>query len=121
MSTIAIKRIYEEPVKADGYRMLIDRLWPRGVKKERAAIEEWNKEIAPSVELRKWFNHKAENFKRFSERYELELYAKPQDLERLLALAQHQKLTLLYVAKDEKINHALVLLNVLNKLKLKAK
>lgn len=114
MPTITIKRVYEAPTATDGYRMLVDRLWPRGLKKEKAALNEWNKQIAPSTALREWFGHKAENFKQFSERYKTELLSNPQELERLLAIAQKQNLTLLYAAKDEKLNQAQVLLEVLS-------
>lgn len=113
MHTITIKRIYEESTVTDGYRMLVDRLWPRGLTKEAAAINEWNKQIAPSAELRKWFGHKAEKFKQFSERYKAELLSNAQELQRLQTIAQKQNLTLLYAAKDEKINQAVVLLDVL--------
>lgn len=113
MHTITIKRIYEEPTATDEYRMLVDRLWPRGLTKEAAAINEWNKQIAPSAELRKWFCHEAEKFKQFSERYKEELLSNPQELQRLQDIAQKQNLTLLYAAKDEKINQAVVLLDVL--------
>lgn len=113
MKSIKIKRVYEEAADKDGYRMLIDRLWPRGLKKEIAAINEWNKDIAPSPELRKWFGHKPENFKRFAQLYRSELKNKPGELERINSIAEKQNLTLLYAAKDEKINNAIVLLDVL--------
>lgn len=110
-----IKRIYEAPLVEDGYRMLVDRLWPRGLKKANAAIDEWNKEIAPSTELRKWFGHKAGNLERFTEAYKIELSAKSAELKRIRFIAKTQNLTLLYAAKDEKINHARVLLEVLKR------
>ena len=113
MNKINIKRIYETPLVEDGYRMLVDRLWPRGLKKEDAAIDEWNKIIAPSTELRKWFGHKAENFERFTEAYKIELRAKLEELERIKSIAKTQNLTLLYAAKDKKINHARILLSVI--------
>jgi uncharacterized protein YeaO (DUF488 family) len=113
MYPIKIKRIYEAPEPEDGYRMLVDRLWPRGLKKEVAALDEWNKDIVPSTELRKWFSHKPENFERFSELYKIELAAKGDELKRVLALAETQNLTLLYAAKSTTINHARVLLEVL--------
>lgn len=115
MKNIKVKRIYETPLEEDGYRMLVDRLWPRGLKKEKAAIDEWNKTIAPSPELRVWFGHKPENFKKFSQLYEVELKSKSEELKRMNAIAKKQNLTLLYAAKDEKINHAIVLLNVLKR------
>lgn len=113
MKKIKIKRIYETPLVEDGFRMLVDRLWPRGLKKENAAIDEWNKIIAPSTELRKWFGHKYENFERFTEAYKIELKSKPEQLERIKSIAETQNLTLLYAAKDEKINHARILLSVI--------
>lgn len=113
MKSIKIKRIYETPLKEDGYRMLVDRLWARGLTKEKAAIDEWNKTIAPSPELRIWFGHKPENFERFSQLYTAELKNKPEELERINSIAKKQNLTLLYAAKDEKINHAVVLLRAL--------
>ena len=73
MQTIRIKRIYEKSSPDDGYRVLVDRLWPRGISKEVAHLDEWDKEIAPSAELRKWFYHKAERFDEFSLKYQLEL------------------------------------------------
>lgn len=113
MSSIKIKRIYEVPLHEDGYRMLVDRLWPRGLKKETAAIDEWNKDIAPSPELRMWFGHKPENFERFIQRYKTELKGKAGELERIASIAKNRDLTLLYAAKNEEINHAIVLLDVL--------
>lgn len=114
MNNMKIKRIYDAPLAADGYRMLVDKLWPRGVKKVDAALDEWNKTIAPSTALRQWFGHKPENFERFSAEYKLELEAKKEELQRILSLAQTQNLALLYAARDAKINHARVLLEVLN-------
>lgn len=104
-----IKRMYDEPTAGDGYRVLVDRLWPRGVSKERAQLDEWNKEIAPSPELRKWFDHKPERFKEFTARYQEEL-ARNSAVGVFLKNVQSQKfVTLLYGAKDPKINHAVVL------------
>ncbi len=104
MSSVKIKRIYEAPDKSDGYRMLIDRLWPRGVKKENAAIDEWNKDIASSSELREWFGHDPEKFKEFTARYTK------------AGIAKKQNLTLLYGAKDTEHNQAVVLQKVLSKM-----
>ncbi|MBS1626240.1 MAG: DUF488 domain-containing protein [Bacteroidetes bacterium] len=117
MKTITIKRIYEKPEPNDGYRVLVDRLWPRGVKKETAALNEWNKTIPPSPELRKWFNHQPELFTEFKRRYKEELKTKEEDLNRLKTIAGKQNVTLLYSAKDPKINQAIVLLEVLTKMK----
>ncbi|MFN8237521.1 MAG: DUF488 domain-containing protein [Chitinophagales bacterium] len=113
MKSIKIKRIYEKAEDDDGYRMFVDRLWARGLTKEKAAINEWNKIIAPSSELRKWFGHKPEKFNQFSQSYTAELKSKPQELSRINSIARKQNLTLLYAARDEKINHAIVLLDVL--------
>jgi len=115
MKQIQIKRIYEQPLAEDGYRMLVDRLWPRGIKKEVAKLDEWNKNLPPSVELRKWFDHKPERFKEFESKYRLELTKIKDELNRVRDITKHSNLTLLYGAKDPHINHAIVLLNVLMK------
>ncbi|MCC7050936.1 MAG: DUF488 domain-containing protein [Bacteroidia bacterium] len=117
MHNIKIKRIYDNPEVDDGYRILVDRLWPRGVTKERAHINEWNKEVAPSNDLRKWFAHKPENFIAFSSLYKRELQSKKEILKQINAIKKEQNITLLYAAKDPKINHAIVLATVLNTLK----
>lgn len=104
-----IKRIYEEPAVHDGYRVLVDRLWPRGVSKEAAQLDEWMKEITPSPVLRKWFDHDPDKFKEFKKRYENELAGKTETVEKLLDIAENQNVTLLYAAKDEIYNHAIVL------------
>ena len=117
MKQIIIKRIYEKPEQSDGYRVLVDRLWPRGIKKENAAINEWNKEIPPSSELRKWFNHTPELFTEFKKRYKEELKSKQEELKRLKNIAAKQNVTLLYSAKDSQMNQAVVLLEVLTKTK----
>lgn len=110
-----IKRIYETPEKRDGYRILIDRIWPRGISKEKAAIDEWLKEIAPSTELRKWFGHQPELYPEFKKRYKGELKNQTAELKRLKTLAKDGELTLLYSAKDKAHNQAVVLLEVLEK------
>lgn len=110
---IKIKRIYEPFSKADKYRVLVDRLWPRGIKKEDAHIDIWLKEVAPSAELRKWFNHEPEKWKQFSKKYKAELKSSAA-LDELKQLAQeHKSLTLLYAAKDEQHNNAVILQNIL--------
>ncbi|WP_445955740.1 DUF488 domain-containing protein [Yeosuana sp.] len=113
MYTIGIKRIYDEPSDKDGYRVLVDRLWPRGISKKDANLDEWNKEIAPSTELRKWFDHKAERFDEFTRLYREELMAKEEELNRLRTIAKKNDITLLYGAKNPKINHAVVLRDLL--------
>lgn len=105
---VKIKRIYLPPEPADGHRVLVDRLWPRGVKKEAAALDEWNKNVAPSPELRIWFGHDPAKFAQFSERYTTELQHNPAAAD-LRTAAKSQTVTLLYAAKDEQHNHAVVL------------
>ncbi len=115
MNNVKLKRIYDEPSSDDGYRMLVDRIWPRGVSKEDAKLDEWNKEIAPSTELRKWFDHKEERFKVFTQRYRNELKDKEDDLNELRKKAKNKTLCLLYAAKNPKLNQAVVLQDVLLK------
>lgn len=110
---IQIKRIYEDAAKDDGTRILVDRIWPRGVSKDDAHLDGWMKEIAPSTELRKWFGHKEELFPEFSKKYETELKNKPELVKELLDMADKKLLTLLYGAKDETHNQAVVLKNFL--------
>ena len=115
MKSISIKRVYDEPSENDGYRILVDKLWPRGVTKTRADLDEWNKEISPSTLLRKWFDHKPERFEEFSLKYKEELLLKEDELNRIRSIAKSEPVSLLYAAKDPKINHAIVLKNVLIK------
>jgi len=110
--SVTIKRAYEPAVRSDGSRILVDRLWPRGISKRKAALDGWMKEVAPSAALRKWFGHKPERFKDFAKRYRAELKGNPA-LEDLRALKG--KVTLVYGAKDPKINHAAVLAKVLKR------
>lgn len=107
--TVSIKRVYEKPDPADGYRILVDRLWPRGVSKEHAEVDEWLKEVGPSDELRSWFGHLPERFAEFEKRYRAELrtneaFAVLRDLAK-----RHRRVTLVYSAKDEEHNQAVVL------------
>jgi uncharacterized protein YeaO (DUF488 family) len=113
MATISIKRIYEEPAEADGMRILVDRLWPRGVSKEAAALDLWCKDIAPTPELRTWFDHREDRFVEFKKRYLLELRSNPVVPE-LLGDIGKRKATLLYGAHDENTNHAVVLAGYLD-------
>lgn len=109
-TAMKIKRIYDEPASTDGYRVLIDRMWPRGISKQEAAIDEWNKDVAPSPELRKWFNHEPEKFEEFKARYIAELKSRTEQINRLHSIASKGELTLLYGAKDTHNNQAVVLL-----------
>lgn len=111
---IKVKRVYEEPDDSDGYRILVDRLWPRGIKKENAKLDEWIKDIAPSNELRKWFAHKPELYPEFREKYLLELEVQQDTISRLKSIAQSKNLTLVYGAKDTEHNQAIVILELLN-------
>lgn len=113
MNPIVIKRIYEAVSENDGYRLLVDRIWPRGVSKEKAHLDEWNKNIAPSAALRKWFDHKEERLEGFTLKYKEELLNQTEELNRVREIAKNEPVTLLYAAKDTHINHALVLRNVL--------
>lgn len=114
---IKTKRIYEASSQADGFRILVDRLWPRGLKKEDANIGLWLKEVAPTDELRKWFHHEESNWPTFVARYQAELKA-TKALQQLKELAQaHQTITLLYGAKDEQHNQAIVLKQLLEAIK----
>jgi uncharacterized protein YeaO (DUF488 family) len=106
---IKIKRVYEQPGEDDGLRVLVDRLWPRGLTKEKAGVDLWLKEIAPSTELRKWFGHDPGKWKRFRGRYETELSHQGWLIQVLKRKAREGMVTLLYAARDEKHNEALVL------------
>jgi uncharacterized protein YeaO (DUF488 family) len=108
--SVAIKRAYEPPSPQDGTRILVDRLWPRGLAKAQAALDGWNKDVAPSTALRQWFGHKPERFQEFAKRYRAELKGNPA-LDALRALKG--KVTLVYGARDPKINHATLLAKIL--------
>ncbi|QAA82779.1 DUF488 family protein [Aequorivita sp. H23M31] len=114
---IKIKRIYEKAAKTDGTRILVDRIWPRGVSKEDAQLDDWIREIAPSTELRKWFNHEDERFNEFSKKYKTELKQHKDLMDSLLEKAKKKKLTLVYSAKNEIHNQAVVLREYLIELK----
>lgn len=112
-STIHIKRVYEAPAPDDGFRVLVDRLWPRGMTRERARVDAWPKEVAPSTALRLWFRHDPERWEEFRRRYKAELTDNPA-LDDLRALLRgHKRVTLLYGAKVTDHNHAIVLREVL--------
>jgi uncharacterized protein YeaO (DUF488 family) len=106
--SVAVKRVYERPDPDDGLRILTDRLWPRGLKKEDAKIDLWMKDVAPSTELRKWFGHDPEKWSEFQSRYRVELKGS-EALAELRKLSRQGKVTLVYGAKDEKHNNAQVL------------
>lgn len=117
---IRIKRVYEELGDDDGHRILIDRLWPRGISKENAHIDLWLKEIAPSTELRKWFNHDPEKWEEFKKLYRDELSQKKEMINQIKKLEQkHETVTLLFSAKDTEHANAKVLLEVLEEKKSK--
>src|SRR5579885_1378541 len=103
---IVIKRIYEPASASDGYRVLVDRLWPRGMSREKAKIDLWLKEVGPSNELRQWFNHDPAKFKEFSKKYEHELQTNPAFKELQSIVNQHATVTLLYSAHDPDHNQA---------------
>ena len=108
-----IKRVYEEPGRMDGTRILVDRLWPRGLTKERAQVDIWLKDIAPSTELRKWFSHDPDKWTEFQSRYRQELKSKVDLLAELKEKAAKGPITLLYGARDEAHNEAVVLQSLL--------
>lgn len=109
MTAFLLKRAYEAPAAEDGYRVLVDRLWPRGVSKERLQADLWARQLAPSTEARREFAHKAENFEAFKARYLAELDASDEAAACANELATHEVVTLLYGARDPQINHAVVL------------
>lgn len=106
---LRIKRVYEKPTKQDGKRILVDRLWPRGLTKEKADIDLWLKEIAPSTELRKWFGHDPAKWKEFRKQYQKELNNNKEQVSLLREQLKKGTVTLVYAAKDEEHNEALVL------------
>ncbi|MEM7193626.1 MAG: DUF488 family protein [Pseudomonadota bacterium] len=115
MTRIQVKRIYNPPSKSDGYRILVDRLWPRGLSKQNARLDQWFPEIAPSEELRKWFNHDADLWFEFKKRYFEELNRNSTHTQKLIELMQSQSetITLLYASKEESHNNAQALLSFL--------
>ncbi|MGH8263766.1 MAG: DUF488 domain-containing protein [Steroidobacteraceae bacterium] len=108
---IRVRRIYEKAAKSDGLRVLVDRLWPRGVRKETAALDDWARDLAPSPRLRQWFGHDPKRFAEFRRRYSAELAEKSEELNALARHATREPVTLLYGAKDPEVNHAIVLKN----------
>ena len=113
--SVALKRAYDEPAPSDGTRVLVERLWPRGISKERARIDMWLKDVAPSTELRKWFNHDPQKFQEFRRRYEKELKADAAQkaLAILHEIAKHGQLTLVFAARDTDHSNAAILREIL--------
>jgi uncharacterized protein YeaO (DUF488 family) len=112
---IQLKRVYEKPSRNDGLRVLVDRLWPRGLTKERAAVDLWLKEVAPSTELRKWFGHDPARWRQFEARYRKELSGKKDALKLLKQQSKQGAVTLLFGARDQEHNEAIVLKKVLER------
>lgn len=115
MNSLKIKRIYDPMDATDGYRILVDRIWPRGVSKENAHLDEWMKDIAPSTELRKWFNHEAEKADEFADLYKKELEQKSSELAHIQSLLESQNVTLLFAAKTAELSQAKVIVDYLKK------
>ena len=110
---VQLKRVYGKPSRKDGLQILVDRLWPRGLTKERAAVKLWLKDVAPSTELRKWFGHDAAKWKQFQVRYRKELGEKKATLDLLKQKAKEHTVTLVYGARNEQHNEAVVLKRIL--------
>ena len=110
---VKLKRVYDEPVTADGMRILVDRLWPRGVKKEAAAIDLWAKDLAPSTELRKWFGHDPARWAEFKRRYTTEVRQHAELLDKIRKLARRGTVTLIYAARDHEHNEAVIIQDML--------
>lgn len=111
---IKLKRIYEKPERGDGFRILVDRLWPRGLSKEKAALDLWFKDLAPSHELRKWFDHDPQKWPEFQKRYKKEIAGNREALKELRRIVKPRKnTTLLYAAKDEVHNEAVIIKSLL--------
>jgi len=108
--TILLKRAYEEPSEEDGFRILVDRIWPRGVSKDFAQIDFWAKEVTPTTSLRKWFSHDSLKWEEFKKKYSEELENRPDEVDEFLKILQkHKKVTFIYGAKDTKHTHAIIL------------
>jgi uncharacterized protein YeaO (DUF488 family) len=114
---IQIKRVYDKPDKADGLRLFVDRVWPRGLTKEQAQIDDWLKEIAPSTRLRKWFGHAPARWKEFKRRYAAELDDNREQVKQLAREARKRTVTLLFGAKDIEHNNAVALKEYIEKLR----
>jgi uncharacterized protein YeaO (DUF488 family) len=112
---IRVKRTYDPPARGDGWRVLVERLWPRGMKKDALAADAWLKEVAPSTELRKWFNHRVDRWEEFQRRYRDELKENPETWRPIAEVGRRGTVTLLYSAHDTEHNGALVLRDFLSK------
>jgi len=106
---VSLKRVYEKPSPSDGKRVLVERLWPRGLKKEDAKVDEWLREIAPSAELREWFGHDPEKWSEFKQRYWKELEKKQEIVAKLAKEVREKRVTFVFAAKDEEHNNAVAL------------
>ena len=115
MGKILLKRIYEAPARGDGYRVLVERLWPRGMSKDKAALDEWLKDVAPSDALRRWYGHEPARWPEFRRRYRAEIASADDLLDGLLRHLARRNVTLLFAARDEARNSAVVLKSVLEK------
>ncbi len=113
--SIHLKRAYDKPARSDGLRILVDRLWPRGVSKNKAKIDLWLKDIAPGSNLRKWFNHDPENWREFKARYFRELVTHSDVLQKLATKAHAGRVTLIFAAKNEEFNNAVAIKEYLDK------
>ncbi len=114
---IKLKRVYEQPERSDGYRILVDRLWPRGLTKKKANVDLWLKDVGPSTELRKWFGHDPKKWSGFKAKYKRELKAKKDLLSQIRAASKKGTVTLIYGARDTEHNEAVIVLEYLKKLK----
>lgn len=112
-ANVRLKRAYDPPAASDGTRILVDRLWPRGVSKAKAAIDQWDKSIAPSTRLRNWFGHDPARWREFRQRYATEIHGHSEQLAALRARAGSGRITLIFAAHDKMHNHAIVLRDVL--------
>ncbi|MBX3415133.1 MAG: DUF488 family protein [Pirellulales bacterium] len=110
---IQLIRAYDAGQQDCGYRVLVDRLWPRGLSKEELHLDEWAKEVAPSTELRQWFGHRPERWQEFRRRYRQELRERPEPIDHLVQLSKRRRVALLYGARDTEHNHAIVLCELL--------
>lgn len=113
--SIRVKRAYETPTKSDGYRVLVDRVWPRGMKKEQLQLDAWLKQVAPSTPLRKWFGHDPAKWTEFKRRYFRELTERNEDIRELRKKAKRERVTLVFAAKDVEFNNAVALREYLQK------